>query len=328
MSAELALLDERPIELDGFTLTAVGVRTAGRPPFAKFWAALQFSMAVQDASPYWVGDLLNYAESRPDYEQKLQQAIEATGYKLKTLTNLQGVCRRVDVATRALAPSPGHADAVSALPPADQRKLLTQAQDDGLGVRELRLAVKASTRRRVINGQARLDGQYRVVYADPPWAYGNRQPSGTGAGEQYPTLSVDAICDLPVMAHVADDAVLFLWSTAPMLLERPGPREVMEAWGFTPKTGMVWDKVDHNFGNYVSVRHEHLLIGTRGSCTPDRPVPMPDSVVTERKRGHSEKPEVFRAAVEKLYDGPYLELFGRHPVDGWSVFGNDAALWE
>lgn len=25
--------------------------------------------------------------------------------------------------------------------------------------------------------------------------------------------------------------------------------------------------------------------------------------------------------------GPYLELFGRKKVEGWSVFGNDARLW-
>ena len=50
---------------------------------------------------------------------------------------------------------------------------------------------------------------------------------------------------------------------------------VIEAWGFEHKGAIIWDKVLHNFGHYVSVRHEHLLICTRGSCTPDRPTPMP-----------------------------------------------------
>jgi N6-adenosine-specific RNA methylase IME4 len=80
---------------------------------------------------------------------------------------------------------------------------------------------------------------------------------------------------------------------------------VIEAWGFEYKTGAVWDKVLHNFGHYVSIRH--LLIATRGSCTPDRPTPMIDSVQTIRRGDvHSAKPEEFRQMIERLYDGPYL----------------------
>ena len=121
------------------------------------------------------------------------------------------------------------------------------------------------------------------------------------------------------------------WVTAPMLLENPGPREVIEAWGFKPKTGIVWDKVLHNWGHYVGVYHEHLIIATRGSCMPDVPTPLPDSVQVIRRSGeHSEKPEFFRKEIiERLYTtGPRLELFGRRPVEGWSVFGNDARLWQ
>ena len=31
------------------------------------------------------------------------------------------------------------------------------------------------------------------------------------------------------------------------------------------------------------------------------------------------------AFIERLYNGPYLELFGRTPVDGWTVYGNQIA---
>ena len=87
---------------------------------------------------------------------------------------------------------------------------------------------------------------------------------------------------------------------------------------------MVWNKLAHNFGHYVSVRHENLLICTRGSCTPDRPTPRPESVVSERRSAiHSEKPGSFRQTIERLYPlGARLELFGRHEVAGWTVYGN------
>ena len=81
-------------------------------------------------------------------------------------------------------------------------------------------------------------------------------------------------------------------------------------------------------GNYVSVRHEHLLIATRGSCLPDQLTPQIDSVL-ELKRGnrHSEKPKQFRAVIERLYPrGRKLELFARTRTKGWSAWGDDATI--
>ena len=37
---------------------------------------------------------------------------------------------------------------------------------------------------------------------------------------------------------------------------------------------------------------------------------------------HSGKPETVRAIIERVSPGPYLELFGRKPIDGWVVFGD------
>lgn len=35
------------------------------------------------------------------------------------------------------------------------------------------------------------------------------------------------------------------------------------------------------------------------------------------------KPEVFRAVIEKVSAGPYVELFARRPAPGWDVWGNE-----
>ena len=135
------------------------------------------------------------------------------------------------------------------------------------------------------------DKRYGVIYADPPWhfaPYSSETGMDRAAENHYPTMDVAAIAALDVPA--ADDCVLFLWATVPML---PEGLRVMEAWGFKYKTNIVWDKVGHNPGHYSSVRHELLLIGTRGSCTPDGDKPT-DSVVTILKsRKHSEKPQEF-----------------------------------
>jgi N6-adenosine-specific RNA methylase IME4 len=328
-AGQLSLLDERPIELDGFRFKSKGVQVIGRPTFPKFWNALELAIAMQEASPYWVGDLMVYAESRSDYNRRLEQAIEATGYRLKTIQNLTSICRRVSTEVRELSPSVGHSDLVAALPRIDQEHWLEEARDKGLGIRELRQTMRSAGRRAIIEGQARLEGQYRVIYADPPWIYDDRQPSGSGSEIKFPGMTIEQLCALPVGVHSMPNAVLAMWITAPMMFNNPGPREVGEAWGFEYKQQLVWDKVDGAGGNYTRGNHEILTLWTRGSCVPDVQTDLPDSVVTIRKSHvHSEKPREFRALLEKHWTtGPYLELFGRERVEGWTVFGNDAALW-
>jgi hypothetical protein len=130
------------------------------------------------------------------------------------------------------------------------------------------------------------DKKYRVIYADPPWSYGDKQniEGLGGAVKHYPTMPLQDICALPVPA--ADNAVLFLWVTSPLLEDS---FKVINAWGFKYKSSFVWDKVAHNMGHYNSVRHEFLLIATRGSCTPDVPKLL-DSVVSIERTEHSRKP--------------------------------------
>ena len=170
--------------------------------------------------------------------------------------------------------------------------------------------------------------KYRIIYADPPWRYREENHSKEGDVQvsvletHYPTLSIQELCELPVYSICEPDAVLFLWVTSPLLEEC---FDVIRAWGFKYKTSMVWDKVKHNVGNYVSVRHELLLICTRGACTPDNRK-LHDSVQSIERGGHSQKPEAFRAIIDEIYTyGDRIELFRRGDApDGWDVWGNEA----
>lgn len=323
------LFDERPMELEGFRLKARSVDVIGRPTLAQFAAALDFALGCGDGSPYWIGALWNYGEGRADWREKIEQSIRSqSAYTHKSLINLGYIVRNTSAKARELAPSVGHVSEVAALEPEEQVEWMERSAAEGLTVRELRMEIKTARRRKVIDGQAVLEGLYRVAICDPPWDYGDRPPSGSGASQHYQAMSIDQLCKMPIAAHLAPDAVMFMWVTAPFLLQNPGPREVLEAWGLTPKTGMVWYKRRHNFGHYVSVRHEHVIIATRGSCTPDRPTPMVDSVFTsaQERFEHSEKPEELRQMVERMYNGPYLEIFARRPAAGWATFGNDERL--
>ena len=166
-------------------------------------------------------------------------------------------------------------------------------------------------------------GKYRVIYADPPWKYGDKRDGHTtGAEDHYPTMSIPELCALPVADIAEDNAVLFLWTTSPLLEDA---FRVINAWGFKYKSSFVWDKVKHNMGHYNSVRHEFLLICTKGSCVPDN-TKLFDSVMSIERTEHSRKPEEFRMIIDTLYThGGKIEMFRRGDApEGWKVWGNEA----
>lgn len=170
--------------------------------------------------------------------------------------------------------------------------------------------------------QVDLSGtKYRVVYADPPWSYGNTQPDyHTEQRDHYQVMDLKSICGLPIKEICEQDSVLFIWVTSPILEES---FQVINSWGFKYKASFVWDKVKHNMGHYNSVRHEFLLICVRGSCQPDIRK-LFDSVVTEERTKHSKKPEIFYDIIDTLYpNGKRIELFARSKRNGWDSYGNE-----
>jgi len=168
------------------------------------------------------------------------------------------------------------------------------------------------------------ENKFRIIYADPAWSYNDKQdtPQLGGATKHYDTMSVSEICSLPVNEISEKDSVLFLWVTSPLLEDA---FTVIKSWGFKYKTSFVWDKVKHNMGHYNSVRHEFLLIATKGSCVPDNKK-LYDSVQTiERNDNHSEKPIEFLNIIDDIYNyGNKLEMFCRNiKKDKWYGWGNE-----
>lgn len=319
-------------EANGFELTPTGLTVHGRPSFDVYMGAGDFIHKTVRASEFWLADWLRYGDGRRDWEDRIAQAHDATGLSPKTLKNVRAVGAMEAAVRRADVPFSIHAE-VASLTSKEQKYWLDQAETNGWTQRELRLNIRAQRRTKIIEGQALLLGKYRVILADPPWLYRQSNPTSDGslgkAAEHYPPMSYAELMLLPVAAHAHEHAILFCWVTASVLYDAPGPREVISAWGFEPKTGIVWNKVLGMPGNYTHVIHEHIIIATRGSCLPDVPTPQLMSIFTERRRGeHSEKPKGLHAEIEKRWTtGPYLELFGRERREGWDVFGNDARLF-
>jgi N6-adenosine-specific RNA methylase IME4 len=161
-------------------------------------------------------------------------------------------------------------------------------------------------------------GQFDVVMADPAWTYDlNLRGS---PDDHYVVMETEQIMNVDV-SMIADDAVLYLWATAPKLNDA---FRVMLAWGFTYKTHAVWVKDKIGTGYYVRGQHELLLIGTRGNIGVPAEADRPSSVINAPRNGqHSQKPEKVYDMIEQMYPGrKYLELFARgKPRTGWKSWG-------
>lgn len=175
-------------------------------------------------------------------------------------------------------------------------------------------------------------GGFKTLLADPPWRFTNR--TGKVAPEhrrldRYSTLDVDAICDLEVSSVMAKDSHLYLWVPNALL---PDGLRVMEAWGFRYISNVIWAKrrIDggpdgRGVGFYFRNVTEIILFGVRGSMRTLPPARRQVNMIESRKREHSRKPDEQYQLIESCSPGPYLEMFARHPREGWTVWGDEAS---
>ena len=163
------------------------------------------------------------------------------------------------------------------------------------------------------------DKKYQVIYADPPWNYSFSKSNNRNIENHYPTMPLWDIKEL--VFPVDNNAVLYLWATAPKLVEA---LEVMSAWGFEYKTHGIWDKEIIGMGYWFRGQHELLLVGVRGKFSPPEQSKRISSVYREKRGRHSKKPDNIRQLIHSWYpDKNKIELFARQKTDGWDVWGNE-----
>lgn len=179
---------------------------------------------------------------------------------------------------------------------------------------------------------------YGVIAADPPWRFKAGNKSSRSAERHYPTMPLPDIKALPVHLLAADDCALLLWTTPPFLKQS---MEVMAAWRFRyVSIAYTWLKLKKGHSDeffmdgdmFVSLGHttrkssEVCLLGKRGR--PARLNRDVEEVILAARREHSRKPEEFYRRTQRLYAGPYLELFSRTDREGWSVYGNETGKFN
>jgi N6-adenosine-specific RNA methylase IME4 len=272
---------------------------------------------IDSARQWWIGDWLNFGERV--YGESYAQGMESTGLEYNTLAHYAHVANRVWIRSQTL--SWNHHREIAKLESEAQEVWLVWAEVKEWTVRELRKAIREFY---AAEPPELPEGEFAILLADPPWRYeapGGDTPDEREVERHYNTQEVEDIAALNVPA--AQNAVLFLWATNPLLREA---LEVMEAWGFEYRTNMAWVKDRIGMGYYVRGQHELLLIGRRGAMSPPPEEMRPPSVVDARRTAHSAKPEAVYEAIEAMYpitNAPrHLELYARSAREGWISWGN------
>ena len=110
----------------------------------------------------------------------------------------------------------------------------------------------------------------------------------------------------------------------------PEGLKLIEQWGFTYKTNVVWFKVrkdggpdGRGVGFYFRNVTENLLFGVKGNLRTLQPGRSQVNILISRKREHSRKPEEAYGVIGACSPGPYLELFAREKVEGWTQWGDE-----
>ncbi len=167
--------------------------------------------------------------------------------------------------------------------------------------------------------------RYAAILADPPWRFKTYSAKGRAwcADRHYVCEETQTLEQMTPPA--ADDACLFLWTTDPML---PSALGLMDAWGFAYKTvAFTWMKTNRDgslftgMGYWTRSNPEMCLLGTRGK--PKRIRKDVRQAILSPRREHSRKPDCIYERIERLVDGPYLEMFSRSTRRGWDAWGNE-----
>lgn len=174
-----------------------------------------------------------------------------------------------------------------------------------------------------------LKGTFSTILMDPPWRFDNR--TGKMAPEhkrlkRYETLSMEEIAALPVGRYARDPSHLYLWCPNALL---PEGLKIMAAWGFKYKTNIVWFKVrkdggpdGRGVGFYFRNVTELLLFGIKGRMRTLDPGRTQTNIVISRKEEHSKKPGDVYRIIRECSPGPFLELFARERMPGWTSWGD------
>ncbi len=320
-----------------------------------FCELLAFLAQIRESNSWWIGDALFKGEMRGDWGEMYSQALTVfPDYDISTIQNFVWVSSMIPSSRRREECSWGHHREVAPLKSDEQEywlkvtalaenwrnysteEITTMSWGDIVNNRpDSGKILSRSELRRLIRQSQRKpppdlpEDKFNIILVDPPWHYEYSPRFVSRPEEHYDTLELEEIIALtdskgePITEKFADNSVLFLWATAPKM---PDAFKLMEAWGFEYKTHGAWNKVILGMGYWLRGQHEPFLIGVRGEFSPPKEENRQESVIVEKRQGHSVKPDAIYTLIERSFPEEghkRLDIFARQEREGWTCWGNE-----
>lgn len=202
--------------------------------------------------------------------------------------------------------------------PMSEKEILEKAKE----IRQARLEEKKEEQALIESQRKPLPkpkGVYELIYLDPPWRYDFAETANREIENHYPTMSHEDLLKLEIPAD--KDCVMFMWATAPKLIEAV---KLLDSWGFEYKTQAIWDKQTIGMGYWFRGQHEILIVATKGNVSPPAPEFRISSVISEKKTRHSSKPKFLYDYFNKAFPTlTKIEMFARDKAEGFELWGNE-----
>jgi N6-adenosine-specific RNA methylase IME4 len=182
-----------------------------------------------------------------------------------------------------------------------------------------------------------------ALYLDPAIKYRTWSERGQGRSplRHYDCMYVEDVIALgpEIKALCASTCVMVQWWPNP---HADKMAEFMTACGFEYRsTAFVWAKLAKGHPG-ISFTPEDFPIRAGKSATrkqteiawygrrgaPKRQDKDIRELVFAPSRQHSRKPDEIYGRIERLFPGPYVELFARQHVPGWISWGNEVEKFE
>jgi len=168
------------------------------------------------------------------------------------------------------------------------------------------------------------EGPFDVIIIDPPWKYDNRAGDPTHrAANPFPDMTVDEIKNIPIADKTTENSIVWLWTTNAFLHDA---FHVLEAWGFTYKTLLTWEKDKMGLGDWLRGKTEHCLFAVKGK--PVTELTNQTTIIHGPLREHSRKPDEFYKMVVDLCPGSRADWCSREVREGFVSIGNEPTKFQ
>ena len=166
--------------------------------------------------------------------------------------------------------------------------------------------------------------KYQTIIIDPPWTVKNNLTNTkfyrTGKPMPYKSMTDEEIKNFPINNFAGERCDLFLWTITSKL---PLCFNILKEWGFKYMDLIAWDKLIGVPVNGVYRQVEWVIYAYRGKMGINKSGKFIRTIVTEKRKEHSRKPDSFYYMIKNNTQEPRIDIFARREIDGFDSWGDE-----